>query len=279
MAQEDTKEAPKADGTTEGFKTSEQTEGREKKTPLPWGPSNDQSSQKLPVEDADRAAEGDSVSKADKDLEEQQTQDNLDDPLRPPAPPSLVSKGRPFGPTAGGGGLKPRPKPVTPVPTSQLHLVGMLKFFSQIWSLTKKMAVDTRDDFRKFISGQGSTEGPLKASSPFDSEEFAPRGKEGKKTESSVPKNSGKKSTSGKQKVTGSGKKEAPVPTDESTVVAPVPAEDIQPEKVTQSSDDPPVVEDAGEVQSSPPKDGNPDTTVEDGIDFDDSFGPPPLPR
>ncbi|KAK0452422.1 hypothetical protein EV421DRAFT_1898160 [Armillaria borealis] len=72
--------------------------------------------------------------------------------------------------------------------------------------------------------------------------------------------------------------KEAPEPTDEPTVVVPVPAEDIQPEKATQSSDDLPVVEDAGEAQCSSSKDGNSDTKVEDGIDSDNSFGPPPLP-
>lgn len=72
--------------------------------------------------------------------------------------------------------------------------------------------------------------------------------------------------------------REAPVPTDGPTVAIPVLPEDIQPEKVPQSSDDPPVVEDAGEVQSSPSKDGNKDTKVEEDVDFDDSFGPPPLP-
>ncbi|PBK80239.1 hypothetical protein ARMGADRAFT_1172010 [Armillaria gallica] len=88
----------------------------------------------------------------------------------------------------------------------------MPKFFSQIWSLAKKTVIDTRDDFRKLINGQGSTEGPLKPSSSIDSEEFAPRGREGKKIESSVPKNSGKNptSTSGKPKVAGPGKKSAP---------------------------------------------------------------------
>ncbi|KAK0452420.1 hypothetical protein EV421DRAFT_1731068 [Armillaria borealis] len=56
-------------------------------------------------------AERDTVSKEDKDSEEQQTQDESDDPLRPPIPPSLVYKGRPLGPTAGGGSPKTRPKP------------------------------------------------------------------------------------------------------------------------------------------------------------------------
>ncbi|KAK0452423.1 hypothetical protein EV421DRAFT_1898161 [Armillaria borealis] len=200
MAQEDTKEAPKADSNAEDFKVSEQAEEREKETHLPGELSSDQASQELPVEGTDRAAEGDSVSKEDKDSEEQQTQDEPDDPLKPPMPPSLVYKGRPLGPTAGGAGHKPHPKPDMP------------KFFSQIWSLAKRTAIDTRDDFRKLISGQGSTEDPLKPSSTIDSEEFAPRGKEGKKTGSSVPKNSGKNSTStsGKQKVAGPGKKSAP---------------------------------------------------------------------
>ncbi len=90
--------------------------------------SSDQASQELPVEGTDRAAEGDPVSKEDKDSEEQQTQDEPDDPLTPPMPPSyvlslaksyafltrinsLVYKGRPSGPTAGGAGNRPRPKP------------------------------------------------------------------------------------------------------------------------------------------------------------------------
>ncbi|KAK0237918.1 hypothetical protein EDD85DRAFT_1023088 [Armillaria nabsnona] len=72
--------------------------------------------------------------------------------------------------------------------------------------------------------------------------------------------------------------KEAPEPTDEPTVVVPVPVEDIQPGGVTQSSDNPPIVEDAGEAQWPSSKDGNSDTKVEDGVDSDNSFGPPPLP-
>ncbi len=107
---------------------SELAEEREKKTDVPGDPSSDQASQEVPVEDADRAAEGDLVSKEDKDSEEQQTQDEPDDPLMPPMPPSyvlspvksyafltrinsLVYKGRPSGPTAGGAGNRPRPKP------------------------------------------------------------------------------------------------------------------------------------------------------------------------
>ncbi|KAK0480549.1 hypothetical protein IW261DRAFT_1126224 [Armillaria novae-zelandiae] len=38
----------------------------------------------------------------------------------------------------------------------------MSKLFSQIWSLAKKTAIDTRNDLCKFISGQGSTETTLK---------------------------------------------------------------------------------------------------------------------
>ncbi|PBK80240.1 hypothetical protein ARMGADRAFT_1172011 [Armillaria gallica] len=72
--------------------------------------------------------------------------------------------------------------------------------------------------------------------------------------------------------------KEAPEPTDELAVVVPVPVEDIQPETVTQSSDDPPVVEDAGEAQCPSSSDGDSDTKVDEGIDPDNSFGPPPLP-
>ncbi|PBK80238.1 hypothetical protein ARMGADRAFT_1021023 [Armillaria gallica] len=77
---------------------------------VPGDPSSDQASQEVAVEDADRAAEADPVSKEDKDSEEQQTQDEPDDPLGPPMPPSLVYKGRPLGPTAGGV-PRPRPKP------------------------------------------------------------------------------------------------------------------------------------------------------------------------
>ncbi|KAK0203583.1 hypothetical protein DFS33DRAFT_1383841 [Desarmillaria ectypa] len=82
--------------------------------------------------------------------------------------------------------------------------------FKGIWSLAKKTVIDTRDDFRNFISGQGSAaDGPLKPSSSFDSDEFAPRGKEDKKADTSVPNNSGGNSTSssGKKKLAGSGAK------------------------------------------------------------------------
>ncbi|KAK0431121.1 uncharacterized protein EV420DRAFT_1656992 [Desarmillaria tabescens] len=83
-------------------------------------------------------------------------------------------------------------------------------FFKSIWSLAKKTAIDTRDDFRStFINGQGSTVDSLKPSSTFDSEEFSPRGQQEDKAKSTVPINSGRNyaSSSGKNKLPGSGTK------------------------------------------------------------------------